>query len=194
MLVWAAASPFQLFHTVSGRHEAQMLWGSQQTMEGVQKYEGGGCEGGGGGGWGCGGPQWACCSRHRQKHYTDTAWIQALPPVLPPKNEKKTTPKQSYKKTKQTKKQGSVDGRRMHGVMLPMGHCMYFDHARLMVALVARYRGWWDANMSIGHAINVGMSMSEAGPHCRLAFWVKHHLLPPNPGPTWGNLPLMGTF
>lgn len=64
-------------------------------------------------------------------------------PFFPRKMKKKTTtPKQSYKKKPKTKQQGSVDGRRMHGVMLPMGHCMYFDHARLMVALVTRYRGW----------------------------------------------------
>lgn len=45
-------SSFQLFHTVSGRYEAQMLWGSQRMMEGVQKH------GGGGGGCGLGDGQW----------------------------------------------------------------------------------------------------------------------------------------
>lgn len=81
----------------------------------------------------------------------------------------------------------------MHGVMLLMGHCMHFDHAWLMVALVARYRGWWDANMSTGHAINVRMSMSEAGPHCRLAFWVNTTSFP-QPRAHLGKLTINGHF
>lgn len=62
-----------------------------------------------------------------------------------------------------------------------------------MVALVARYRGWWDANMSTGHAINTGMSMSEAAPHCRLAFWVNTTSFP-QPGAHLGKLTINGHF
>lgn len=49
---WAAAHikksipALSYCNPVGGRHEAQMLWGSQRTMEGVQRHEGGGCEGG----------------------------------------------------------------------------------------------------------------------------------------------------
>lgn len=154
---------------------------------------------GSGEGRGCsGGHKWACCSRHRQKrHHTDTAWIQPFATHIPPSpphlckiireiirisNLNKTElnqekePKGGWEERWEENAWGDAD----------MGRCVQCDHAKLMVARWCG--GWWDANMSTGHAIDVRSSQRL------LAFWIKTPPPSPNPGATWENLPLMGTF
>lgn len=64
---------------------------------------------------------------------------QTLPPGPPQKTEKKP---QKTKNVNNNKQRGSIDGRRMHRVTLPMGHGMCADHARLTLTLAAQYGGW----------------------------------------------------
>lgn len=104
-------------------------------MEGVQKHGGGGC-GLGDGQWRgvqCSVPRRACCSRLCQKHHTDI--VKPCHLVLPRKQKKKNN-------VNNNKQRGSIDGRRMHRAMLPMGHGMCADHARLTLTLAAQYGGW----------------------------------------------------
>lgn len=140
-------------------------------MEGVQKHGGGGCE--------------ECAVGHSEhvaagtvRSITQTQ--RGFNPRHPlfPRTMKKIKPKEKEKANPGGKRRWEENA----WGDAAMGHCTFFDHARLMVA-------WWHGTEG-GEMLHVHWSCNKCrNVHVRSSlslsacFLSKHHLLPPTQGP-----------